>query len=688
MAGNEFEYLQNSLVSFGFERKTGSLASIVNKANGISFLSEPTGARLFRLMVPSDESPARYVDSHLGDAPTMEVSENLLIMDYNELKFYDGSPARINARVTIVLDNDEAKFSISLENNEDCDIGEVRFPWIGGFVEKGPEDMITVAGRKIKPHGLFDKKKAVSTSGMGDKLCFEYPTPLYLPFFDLSVEGGGLGYICYMEKPRIGVLGMERLNPFASKQSLSWSWASEPFVRPGATWASAAVGVSIHSGDWHQTADRFREWVYGWWKSPNPPASLVESIGMLNIQYTAFNGMTYHNFEDVPDQVAHDMDANGIQHFCMWERAGGVYSMNGSAEDIFEIPLDRAKVLADSLAKAKGMGANMSAIINVRLIRSCTKPYETYAEEGAIRTLDGSFLRTESYASSSYHLANLGGPYYMQGDTAIMCQRPNSPFADRAAAIIQKLLDLGYTSVFIDQALNNHCCFNEKHHHPSPDTTLEDACTWISDVARQVKSGGSPDSYVIGELPDLFQSQNIDLWWDWTWVNFDPEVYRYAHPKPLQMWVVDGKIGEMNKAFSMGFYISLTPFGMDGTLADRPEIAAQVKKLCDLRKKVLQYTVYAVFKDDNGLTYDGGNNHVCAYAFEAENCRSVIFSEMGGQSGGIVLDVLAEKPFVPSAVYSSNGGVLTDAWEKIGDLYHLDVTLEAYEVCVWTFDIN
>lgn len=511
--------LSNSKVEFCFEKETCSLIQIRNVENDTQFLSILRGARLFRLIIPSESWPTRYADSHEGQKPVVNLEKNSLTIYYEDI-ICEGSPTGIQATVKVNLPDDsyEARFSLLLENRSSFEVEEVRFPWVGGFESvSGPgKDNITVASKSLDPHNLFPQENPHTFVRWRKKLAFEYPYPLLLPYMDISGDGNGLGYICYLNEPRFGVIGFERLDPFGRAPSLSWSWASSPFVKPGEVWQSPEVGISIHQGDWHETADRFRGWVDTWWRSPSPPQKLTNSIGLMNLQCTSFDGEEIFRFDNLPGLAKECLEA-GIKDICLWHRAGGLYTVNGSKKEIMDLNDEELDKLRYALTQVNEMGINMSIILNLRLVKRIMKPFELYGETEAMRCKDGSPVSEENYSGSPYHLANLG-PHYNKGDVVTLCQRPGSKFVDRAETLIQKMIDLGFKSIFIDQPVNMHCCFAEQHGHPAPDAAPQAAIEWLKEVAVQVKSAND-EAYVIGELPELFQTQQIDLWWHWQWLS-------------------------------------------------------------------------------------------------------------------------------------------------------------------------
>jgi hypothetical protein len=683
---SRFVTLENGVVKFSFSKKTGSVIQIKDMQSRKEFLSDTSGARLFRLIVPEPAWPARFADSHEAGTPDFYLHGDTLSILYKDV-LCQGKRTGIEAKIKVRLapQSKEALFTLELINKSRSEIEEVRFPWIGGFKQiDGPgKDTITVASRHFDPHTMFPTNDWAHFLRGRHKLMFSYPFPLFQTFMDISGEKGGLSYVCYQNKLKWGALGFEQLNPFEQNKSLSWSWASSPLLKPGNSWRSPEVGIGIHNGDWHKTADRFREWVNTWWRNPNPPRELKESIGIMNLQFTSFDGSIINQFKNLP-LLAQECKKSGLTHICLWHRAGGNYMANGSTKDIMDEPPRLLKELKAALSRVNKAGINMSIILNLRLAIK-TKDIYDFALNEAVLTRYGSPHR-ESYTGTVNHIGGLNAIHYNWADGVTMCQRPNSPYADRARRIIDKMLDLGFTSIFIDQPLN-FMCLNPAHKHGSPEGVPGEAVQWMKEVAKQVK-GHSKKGYIIGELPEMCQTENVDLWWYWDWKYLAPEVYRYAMPDALQMWVVDDDLGELNRSFAMGFYLNFVIAGMERNITARPHIAHQCKLLAKLRKRTAAWTVDNRFVDKIGLKQLGKNGGTEAYVFAGKATAAVIIAETQGQAASFQcsfdpakVNIICESP---QKVQLINGGFIRTAQPKKG-IHTLNLKLKPYKVAIWTF---
>lgn len=159
-------------------------------------------------------------------------------------------------------------------------------------------------------------------------------------------------------------------------------------------------------------------------------------------------------------------------------------------------------------------------------------------------------------------------------------------------------------------------------------------------------------------------------------------------PVPLQMWVIENDIGELNKAFTMGFYACLTPAGMEGGISMRPGIAKQCARLAELRKNTAKWTIGSRFVDRKGLKA-GGDGFFQASVFIGENKAAVIIAETGNKKADVKLEFMPEQLGIrseqPGVLYYLDGKI-ADTQLPVNGVHTLDMTLEPYDAAVWTFN--
>lgn len=682
--------LSNQISRFVFDDTNGNLTQIEDLVNGRTFLNDSYGNQLFRILIPSETWYSRHVDScRTLHPPKMELSENMLIIRFDSLVAFNstwskGETVDIIARVYVKLpeNSPEAIFTLEIENKSDLPIHEIWFPWVGGIsrIDGSGKDKLVLKGEFVDIHTMFKDPKDVSFTLCRNGWHINTMVPLYQPFpwIDVSGENSGLSYIRYMKEPRVLGIVFENLRFYKPELCLAFSWVNYPFIKPGETWKSQPTGIAPHGWDWHATADRYREWCQTWCKPSSAPRSLKTSIGMQVIETRSWDGFRTHSFSELPS-MAKKCAEYGINHWSIWDVVGQKYSRPEDNEIFDDNPESSHKELKLALAEMKKIGCKINPLINHRLIKQSSKYWEQYGREMAVQRFDGSFP-SESWTSSNYHFEIKLGLFY-EGQS-MLCQRTEK-YKKFALQIVDKVLSLGFTSYFVDQAFEYALCFNKEHRHSSPDN-IEGTYEYLKSVSEKIRNH-DPEAYVLGEEIHAHAIPYIDLWW--VWAHNNRSFTRYVWPEALQLWITshDDRC-QMNYAFAMGMYIGFVTDGNTKTIADYPESTEHVKKLADLRKRCAQWTVDARFLDTVGLWTEG----CIAYLYKTINGFSVILAETRGCPSKVKIRIDSERHKEISADMSPVLYRLDGRSERIGELTEEGMMLETelcpYEIGVWVLE--
>jgi len=148
-------------------------------------------------------------------------------------------------------------------------------------------------------------------------------------------------------------------------------------------------------------------------------------------------------------------------------------------------------------------------------------------------------------------------------------------------------------------------------------------------------------------------------------------------------------VGELNRAFAMGFYANITPAGMEGGLSARPKIASQCAKLAKLRAQTAPWTVDCRFSDKDGLVFKArGSAEAYVFAGAGKEKASVIVAETAGRPASVTLtfrpSVLGLKFDGPGVIHKLGGKKAKGPAPRRG-IHKLTLRLARYGTAVWTF---
>lgn len=604
--------LGNGRLSLEFDDETGSLRQITNLQTGQRHLSDPRGKRLAKLIVPTPEHNSRPLYSHEAGRPVMTRHREGIQIAFPELRYRD-APSGVFLTVDVRLPQgaSEAVFTAHIRNESPLHVHEMWFPWLGGRREPTGEarDVITTSvHRDGDVYGrLRQTGQSTHTFGSHQRRLSVGPIHL-LPMMDLSDEAGGLSYLKYEQRPSPHVLVFENAVHECDRPCLTWSWATGVFIEPGQSWTSCGFGVGVHDGDWHETADRFREWVDTWRKPCDTPPAVREKIGLLHIQTRSFSGEPYHGFSELPD-IARDAMQFGVDDLMVWDYTASVY-LRPDRGDFWEMSPRRRKELKQALAELRELGVTATSFVNWRLAAEYNSSWET------LRPLVQESLF--GVGLFGFPCCTLDGgvyndPGHEMGSHAICCGADGYlPYARR---VLKRTFDLGFSSIAIDQAAEWNYCLSQEHGHASPWEAWERTYAWYAEVTREARKR-DPEAYTVAELPDLYNTQHLDVWWNWGWRGgawSSAEVFRYVLPDMVACWCIDENQREaVAEAFAVGSFLAIATRDMTGRLSDAPDLAAQVARLAHLRRATAPFVSHGRFMDDRGLKVQGAKGFVFA----------------------------------------------------------------------------
>jgi len=605
---------------------------------------------------------------------------------YNELQTpFEKLP--VSAVVNIKVEEEEIFFTLKIENRSSAPITEVMFPMIGGWSGidgKEKDKMIIGGGIEFDPHSLPKKPVHFTYMRIHQRAFFTYPTGLYLPWIDISSLGGGISYINYTEKPRNGGVFVENLAGYKPGTQIAFGWTHWPLIKRDKQWTSPTIGISVHSGRWYKTADKYNKWTSKWFSSPPTLKNTRSCIGFQNVFLRSFDGSPIRHLNTIPE-IARDGRKYGVNHLCIWDfMTLGNYTKHADF-DLLDYTVEEREILKKGIHQARKEGTDVSALINFRLVNSVSTLYKTQAYKEVIRNFDGS-LRQENYPGSLYHAESK--PYHFGPVSYVLSTRSKS-FRERVLRQTRKYLSLGYNSMFFDQPFETFPDYGHMNYkNSSPDDVYEQTVKLLSEV-RKILHRNNPNSIMIGEYGEIFASQFIDVWMFW-YGNYARKRYQlfervlYSLPQSIHSWVVDSDIYEANKGFSVGGWLCLTTHGCEETLEAEPVFAQHILKLANLRKKCAERISYGKFKHKIGLETKSDNENILTFGYDSKKGPAVIVAA-GEKGGKTKVNINPDFFNVKNEKEESTIFYLNGSEKKIKKTNKLEFRLKPYDVIVWFY---
>ena len=659
--------------------KTGEIAKIVDGKTGLVHLdAQKDGrddARLFRITVPKETWLDRNIDSHTCKAPKITRKTNGLLMRWDNCLAH-GEATGVNVEVSVeeLPEHEEIRFNLRVENHGFEPILNILFPCVAGWTGiggKGKDQMSCGPARFFDPHARPAHRCMPYNSGV--MFC---GTP-YSPWFDLSGTGGGISFISYMTEAKAHFAFVENMDDHKRRGTrINFGFLYPPLVNPGESWEAPPAGISLHGGNWRETADRYLQSTRSWFIPPPGKRELRESIGHQNVLFRGFDGTLFHRFEEIPE-IARVGRAYGVPQLFFWDYVVSFGYEHHQDLDLTDYSPDEKKTIAKGLAEAKLGGTNVGYIQNFRLCPPTISRYSKESRRETIRSYTGA-MQAENFGTASHNYPVFWA-HWLGPSSFVLSPLANS-YRERVLRQVREFIRLGFTSLFWDQPVDHHLDYGHMSEGKRPEDNVYAATFSLIKEARCILHENDPDALIMGEMCDAFGAQCIDMWMSW-YYDFEQALrLAYALPHTMTSWVVDGDPAQASRAFAAGMYLYLCTHGMEGTLADEPEFAAHVAKLAALRKKCAERTVHAQFKHTRGLKIEG-NDSIVAFSYDGAKGPAVIMAAPGARGR---ITVAVARQFFSNPGTGNNGMIHRldgSSQPHSGDCCSLE--LAENEVLVW-----
>ena len=667
------------------DARTGSVLRLADARTGADHIDARKDGRndgcLFRTMIPAENWWSRVADSSRQKRPRCTPRNGGIDIAYPNLVADDGAETGVSARVEIRPGGpDEFVFVLHLENGGSGAVLDTAFPVLGGWHEQGPGQIAMGANSFVDPRCVA-RGAGNNYARNGRRRAWGYPVWMACPWVDVPGKGGGLSYINYMTEARNGRFWIEDMDGYGEDFRLAFGWIHLIALQPGQSWTSPPVGISVHTGDWRTTADRYAAW-FDKRHAPDYSRPAIRSrIGFQNVFFRGFDGTPIRNLDRIP-HVAAVGRKFGVDMLCVWDTLTlGNYARH-NPRDLTDYPPDERQVITRGLTRAEREGTSTCALINFRHPNVGLHLPDKKLLDRVQKRYTGTF-RTENWAAN-HTIGDLWSHHI--GPQSYVFSPFSRAHRDRVTRISCDYLDLGYSSMFYDQPFEYEPDYGFTGKGKEPDMAHHEALTLVGKV-RRLLLAANPGAVIIGEESDILATPVIDQWMSWSISEPTPELVervelmRYSMPHTILSWVVDHEPDRAALAFAFSMQLCLMVHGGDATLDEEPAFASHVHALAALRTATAERTVMARFRGARGIDVEGGDGFV-AYAYESPSGPAVIAAAAGKKAKGKVKvrrDAFAA-PGKPrgGTIFRLDGSTVASSGST------RDFVLGANEVAVWT----
>ncbi|MDD5705507.1 MAG: hypothetical protein PHR35_06245 [Kiritimatiellae bacterium] len=321
--------LSNELIRLVFDANSGALVSLSNLVTGQEMLAGLESSPLFRLDTVNyaknplffREDDVRVLKPGLRTFRSARVraetggTAQVLTQVH---QFEEG--VTVTATIRVTAGDPVSKWDIAVSNSlprrprDAVIVHRVTFPNLGGLkaAETDADQAAALpynAGRLVREPGR----------NLAESPRMAIPGWTSMSWMDLSGPTGGLYLASHDVRPVAQTILTARSE---SEGKVEFSITRWSVLWPGKTWRPQACSVGLHAGDWHWSADRYRDWYYAAVTPRATPAWLSAEDGWI------FDGMEDRfTCQDLARRLT--MGRNqGIGYIQSWQ-APGQYNQGG-----------------------------------------------------------------------------------------------------------------------------------------------------------------------------------------------------------------------------------------------------------------------------------------------------------------------------------------------------------------------
>ncbi|MBB4375326.1 hypothetical protein GGD63_008175 [Bradyrhizobium sp. cir1] len=647
-------WLRAGELGVGVSTETGAVVAMRHGDWGV--LDRAELGRSFRLLVPTPDRRANFIDGRQQGTPICLISEDgrTVTSAWNDVVDEHGAAHLISVQTQITAHEDRIVFAIELDNTSDLVVENVYFPDLGDIrpAPSGRLDAFTYVpgtlGRYRSSIWPTFRNEAGywgvdhPTFHCGSHAGFVPMNPM-VPW--MLLEDGSLGLYVGVDEPSAEpVTWFAELLP-GYDDSITWRTlaggrvpAGEaigghtvgvhfaavhlPYLAAGERRALTPIAVAAYTGDWHAGADRYIRRRAAWGRPcACPPAWARDPHSWLQLQLKSQESERRVSFAELPE-IAAECARHGVTAIQVvgWTEGGQDGNMPSHNPDQ---QLGGAEALRGAIAACQRLGVKIVLYTKFTWADRTTERFHRELISHAVKDPYGDYYQYYGYRYQTItQLLDINTHRLV----------PMCFLSERYLKICQEefanLVNLGADGMLYDEAMwhGSSVCFDESHQHRLGAPVFANDREFVS---RLRQTPGLPGDYLFAcEAP-------YDLEWEAYHLGYirssDPDylpVNRYLRPDGLLMTAVIGfdDRNMINQCLLYRYVISYEPFNFKGRLSDAPDTVAYGQRMDQLRVELRDWFWDANFIDTVGVAVrksNGAAHHPYA-AFRHRDGRTAV----------------------------------------------------------------
>ncbi len=635
--------LQNDFMKLSVD-DNGALQELLNCKTGQQYAG---GGMLWRLYFQREDQMDREIIA-TNCTPEIRFQNDKIQLVYSQV-VYGVETLNIQVHVTVWLEDDEAHWTIALQNNADVILRECQFPLLHGVQLKDDQPLLWAdRGGMLFPDIRSEIKNCFTHYVASDHLFLHkdvaYPGTSTTNCYLFPAQDEGLYCACYDED--FGqTLHMFRLYG----EKLECGFARYPSLEKGEKCQLPEFVVSAYSGNWHVPAKKYRKWADRWFSHQTPPEWVQKMKGWQRIILKHQYGEVHYNYHELStiDQDGSAAGINDLHLFGWWK--GGMDNSNPDYQ--IDDALGGKDVLKQQIAKFQEKGA-VILYSNGRLIDLATDYYKTTGRRISIKDKFGAEIR------DAYRFRASGSYTGHFGNRTFTAACPACPeWLDKMKEVVDLAVELGCKGVFFDQlGMNEFPCFDPSHGHEVPFMHISRQKANLVKELRDYARSKDPNIGIgIECITDLSVSY-CDFIHSWPgyaettnqWEEKDEKPvlkyfidwFRYCFPEII---MTDRDIRDdtdierrVNHALLKGLRSDVEIYRCRKTIAETPHYSAYLKQANRLREDYAELLLQGKYIDTDNFTCD--HPEVDARAFINGDQMAVVATQSHLAKASVTID--------------------------------------------------
>ena len=610
--------LENKVLRAEFDKKTGALVALINKATKWRVQDRAELAMSFKMQVPLSERRNNLVigTEQKLDSVQHDKAGKKVVFTWKRLKPQHCEALDISLTATVSLTDEGLRFDAEIDNRTSDRVVEAFwFPCLGDVTPPNRREPLwhmychcTLDRKPLLPEFLNEKGYWGVDGQMQRSI-----TPFH-PFILIANEKQGLYVGCHDEHLKWLVQYYPELLPghddslysvppsgkeiAGTPVHMQLSIAQMPYVKAGTKCSMLPIIVRPYKGTWHKGADVYKQWLKTWFKPAPSPKWTQDVHSWLQIHINSPEDELRYRYTELVD-IGRECAKHGIKAIQLvgWNHGG---QDRGNPSHDIDPRLGTVEEFKEAIRQIHEMGVKVVLFNKYTWADMTTEWFKRELHEYAAMDPYGNPYESQGY---EYQTPAQFAEVNMRTFKS-MCHL-NAKWREVACREFAKNLDYGAAGILYDEAFHHgkaRYCFDPGHGHDVPGYIFA-ADPVLAAEFRKLAVERDPEFLFSGEA--LYQ----ELWQQYSLSYF--RIYRETHPgqRYIDPWcnlmvAVQGfnDRDKLNICLLHRYIISYEPYNFKGRPEDFPLTLEYGKKVDALRKKYADYLWHAECRDIIGAS--------------------------------------------------------------------------------------